>query len=268
MQKIREKYGPYALITGASSGIGKSYACLLSAMGFNLILAARRKPLLDEIAKTLSKQNNTHSLVVEADLSLQSGIDHLIAETKSIDVGLLINNAADASPGAFFKNDLSKEKSIIQLNILTPLELSHHFGKRLVERGRGGLIWVGSTMGLQGVPYVANYSATKAYAEIFCRSLQYELTDQQIDVQVVIPGPTQTGFAGKKELEIEKLPLNWMTPEQVVRASLMNLGKKTVVIPGEINKAFALLGSNWIFKDGIASLMGKFAKDVIPKEDL
>lgn len=266
MVNLKERYGPFALITGASSGIGRTYAYKLASLGFNLILAARKINILNTLGEELMTKHPIYVKTVQADLSDQNDVNELIKSTENIKVGLLINNAGNGYVGSFIQNNLQSEKAIIQLNIITPLELTHHFGNKMVKNGKGAIIWIGSTMGFQGTPYAANYSATKAFAETFCQSIRYELKGENIDVQVVAAGPTNTSAKQRNDIDFTKLPLIWMDSEAVVEDSLKNLGIKTLVIPGRMNKIISMIGSNLILKKGFITLIGNFVRESLPKK--
>ena len=261
MEPLFKKYGPYALITGASSGIGKCYAHTLADHGFNLILTSRKIKNLNALSIDLQHKFDIHALAIQADLSLEKGVKLLMQtiDKLEIHIGLLINNAGDGMAGSFFNNDIEKEKTMLQLNVLSPLELTHHYGNKMMKKGKGAIIWIGSSLGIQGAPYLANYAATKAYGEIFCMSLQQELKGKNIDVQVVAPGAVNTAVKNRNGVNYDKLPLLWMEPEEVVHTSFNKLGKKTLVIPGIHNKAMALLGKNLVFREYYLSLLSKFA---------
>ena len=164
------KYGPWALITGASSGIGEGFAHQLAEQGFNLVLVARRGDRLEQLGKLLADHHGIQARSLVVDLANPNCLQEVKLATESLDVGLLINNAGTGHPGAFLKSDLEEEIRVNQLNCLTPMQMAHHFGNKMSFSGRGGMIFVSSAMGYQGTPFMANYAASKAYSLVLGES--------------------------------------------------------------------------------------------------
>src|SRR5690349_10153763 len=156
-------FGPWAIVTGASSGIGEAFARQLAASGLHLVLVARRLATLDEIGSRLANEYGIQYRAVGVDLSDEDFLEKIREATRNLDVGLVISNAGATVYGNF----LTAEPTVIQrnlhLNVTAHLDLIHHYGQGLVQRGRGGVILVSSTAGLQGTPYMADYAAAKAY---------------------------------------------------------------------------------------------------------
>src|SRR5262249_30458277 len=159
----KNKFGPWAIVTGASSGIGKEFARQLAASGLNLVLIARRLPLLEALGQQLAQEFGVQYRAIGTDLSEENSLEMIVTETSDLDVGLLISNAGAGAPNEFLSADLSELRRIVQLNIAAHLNLTHHFGPKLAERGRGGVLLVSALGAAQGIPYMANDSATKAY---------------------------------------------------------------------------------------------------------
>lgn len=164
--KFPDKYGPYCVITGASSGIGEEFARQLAAGGLNLVLVARRKPRLDAIAAALCAEYSVETMVIEADLATDAGWRSVVAATEDLDVGLLVNNAGVEHIGSFFHDSVDFHMKLIALNVTTVCALTHVFGKRLVIRGRGGGIINVSSMLSQPVPWMASYCASKVSSQL------------------------------------------------------------------------------------------------------
>jgi hypothetical protein len=158
-----ETFGPWAVVTGASSGIGKEFARQLAANGLHVVLVARRLPLLEDLGHQLATTYGVQYRAIGVDLSEPDFLATLEAATRDPDVGLLISNAGAFLPGAFLQLDRSRLQQMVYLNVLAHLDVSHHFGQRLAARGRGGLLLVASTAGLQGVPFSAEYAAAKGF---------------------------------------------------------------------------------------------------------
>ena len=236
MNKFAEKFGPWALVTGASSGMGAEFAKRLAASGLNVVLAARRKDRLCSLATELEREYSIETKVVAVDLSRDDFLESLRDATADIEVGLLVNSAGFATSGHLLDNDLDAELAMLHVNSRAPLVLSHHFGRQMREQGRGGIIFVSSTVAYSGAPGWSNYAATKAFDLTLSDGIARELRHDGVSVLAVSPGPTQTEFwkvAGGK-------PLLALTPQQVVRAALKNLGRRSTTVVGWINKLIVL----------------------------
>jgi short-subunit dehydrogenase len=221
-----EKYGPWAVIGGATDGTGECYARELAAMGIHCVLVARREEMLDNLAKSLSAEFSINTRVVVADLSKQDAAKIIIAAVGDVEVGLYIANAGASNVIApFTEGALADWEALINLNARTPMALCHYFSKAMLERGRGGLLLMASGTGLGGQPYVSVYSACKGFSINLAESLWAEMHPQGIDVLSVIAPlintPTlQRGFGGQDMAG--NIP-GLFEPDEVVRISLEQL---------------------------------------------
>lgn len=227
-----EKYGPWAVVTGASDGIGQAFTEELAALGMNLVAVARRDGRLQQLAGELRRKHKVQTLVVAADLSTAGGRAAVVHDTRDLDVGLLVAAAGFGTSGALLDASLETERNMLEVNCLAVLEQSMVFGQRFVERGRGGMILVASLLGWQGVAGAAHYAATKAYVQSLAEGLHRELAAFNIDVLASAPGPVNSGFGGRADMRMGKAD----TPATVAKASLQALGKKATVIPGTLGK--------------------------------
>ena len=216
-------FGPWALVTGASSGIGKEFARQLAASGLNLVLVARRLSLLEEIGRTLADDYGIDYRVLELDLSQEDFLKRLEASTSDLDIGLVVSNAGTANPGEFLNSDPSVLHQMVRLCVLAHLDLAHHFGAKLATRGRGGMILLSGMGASQGVPYMANDSATRAYVLTLGETLNVELKKYHVNVTVLLPGPTQTALFDKIGLDAHSTPFPPLTVEQTVSEGLAAL---------------------------------------------
>ncbi len=230
--RFRERYGPWAVVTGASDGIGREFAVRLAERGINVLLAARRKELLDTLASELSERFGVQTAVVSGDLANPSSIDDLVARTRDLDVGLLVAAAGFGTSGPFVDANLSEELGMIDVNCRAVAALSHAFGRRFVDRKRGGIVFMSSLVAYQGVPRAANYAASKAYVQSFAEGLRLELKPLGVDVIASAPGPIRSGFAARASMTLGLA----QTPREVAGETLARLGHRGTVRPGWLAK--------------------------------
>jgi hypothetical protein len=225
---FNDKYGPWAVVTGASSGIGQEFAMQLASRGLNLVLVARRIERLDALAAQLSQQHGVRTEVIEADLSGLQAIDDIAQRTASLDVGLLVNCAGFTTTSPFLARSLAEQMTLLDVNGRAPMALTHVFGKRFVARARGGVINVASASAVLPMPQWANYAAVKAYVLQLSEALWYELRPHGVDVLALCPGNTKTAFAQVSGSGMK----GGMAPQAVVALALRRLGHAPVVVPG------------------------------------
>lgn len=235
MADFNTKYGPWAIVTGASSGLGKDFAIQLAEKGINVVLVARREDRLKALASDLEKNHSVEARVAPIDLSREDFMPDLKKITDGLDIGLLVNNAGFANNGNFLDNDLEAELRLLHVNCRAPLILTHEYGKQLRERGKGGIIFVASIAGFSGIPLWANYAASKSYDMLLAEGIAGDLKKSGIDVMALCPGSTKTEFAEVANIN----HLMAMESPDVVRFGLRKLGKKNVVVAGMMNKVNA-----------------------------
>ncbi len=234
---LRQRYGEWALITGASAGIGTEFARALARDGMSCILTARRAERLQSLAAELQQAHGVATRVVAADLSAPGEVDRLAAAVADLDIGLLVNNAGHGIAGRFAQQDPARLSAMIQLNCVAPAVLTSHLLPPMLARGRGAVIITGSVAGRQPVPFNGAYSATKAFDLLLGESLWAELQGTGVDVLVIEPGPTATEF----QAVAGETPHEGEPPEQVVAVALNALGRQPSVISG---------WSNWLQATG------------------
>jgi uncharacterized protein len=227
------RFGPWALITGASAGIGKEFARQLAAHGINLVLTARRGAALEVLGAAVEKEHGVQVRALPLDLTRDDSVQALADETRDLDIGLVISNAGDAVPGEFLTTSREELHAIVHLNVLAHLDLMHHFGSRLARRKRGGLLLVGALGASRGVPFMANAAATKAYVHSLGEALHLELGEHGVTVTVLMPGPTDTEALAK--LGIENPPVKPLGVEQCVSEALVALdANRPRIVPGRL----------------------------------
>ncbi len=240
--KFHQRYGPWAVIAGASEGIGQSYAHVLAEKGLNLVTLARRIEPLERDAELLRRRHHVDVRPVSLDLSSTTLEADFAQAIEGLDVGLLVYNACYSVIGEFKDVAVSAHKTMLDVNCVAPSTLSHHLIPALMERGHGGIILMSSMSGFQGTAMVANYAATKAWNINFAQGLWEELSPHGIDVLGCIAGATSTpGFEGNTP-EDKRSKAFPMPPERVAREGLKALGKRPLHITGRINRAVDWMG--------------------------
>ena len=230
-----------ALVTGASSGIGKELARLIAADGYDLVLVARRQERLEELARELSVAHGVSARVIIADLADPASPKRIVEEleTERIAVDVLVNNAGLGIYGRLWKSDITRQLEVIQVNVVALTDLTGRLLPGMVSRARGRIVNVASTAAFQPGPYMAVYYATKAYVLSFSEAIAEELKGTGVTVTALCPGPTITEFqeaAGLEDTWLFRGPLV-MDAAKVARAGWSGARRgKRVVIPGLGNK--------------------------------
>jgi short-subunit dehydrogenase len=188
------RYGPWAVVTGASDGIGRSFAAAIAKSGLNLVIVARREDALRDLAERLRHDYRVAVTAIVADLSSSEESARIERETRDLDVGLLIAAAGFGVSGPFVDNDIYVELNMIDVNCRALAQLTHAFARRFATRKSGGIILMSSLVAFQGVPLAANYAATKAYVQTLAEGLHDELRPLGVDVLASAPGPVKSGF--------------------------------------------------------------------------
>lgn len=234
-----------ALISGASGGIGYELAKEMAQQGHDLVVVARSEAKLLAMAQEFNQKYNVQVQVITKDLSQPSAPDEIFAECEdaNITIDMLVNNAGFASYGLFHELDRGKEMNMMQLNMMALVHLTHLFLPSMVERGNGRILNIASTAAFQPGPLMAVYYATKAFVLSFSEAIANELDGTGVTVTALCPGPTQSGFQSRADMEASKLVQNGlMAAETVAKIGYEAMMKgKTVEIPGFSNKVGAAL---------------------------
>lgn len=246
----KDTFGPWAIVTGASSGIGKEFAHQLAASGLNLVLIARRLALLEEVGRELARDFGIAYRAVGVDLAKPDFLETIEAATEDLDVGLLISNAGTGHPSTFLALEAGELLNLVQLNALAHLRLAHHFGRRLAKRGRGGILLVSALGAKEGLPYMANDGAAKAYVLSLGEALHVEFQKMGVRVTVLLPGGVKTPVVAKlgldargspkRPLSKNLLPVKPVAVEQCVAEGLAALNaNRAIHIPGRMFRIMA-----------------------------
>jgi short-subunit dehydrogenase len=230
MTEFVDRYGPVALVTGASSGIGWAFAEELAERGFDLAVAARRTDRLEELAAKLATVHGTKTRVIAADLSDPAAPAAILKATADLDIGLLVSNAGFNLKGAFEKPDASAMAKMLTVNCHAPMQLAHGFIPRLKARGKGGIVFTASVEGLIGCPYSTAYSASKALVISLGEGLWGELQGEGIDVLTLCPGATESEATAKYAEQygmVDKL----QPAREVAKLTLDNIANGPTFVP-------------------------------------
>jgi short-subunit dehydrogenase len=240
--KTLKRYGTTALVTGASSGIGKSYARAMAKDGLNLVLVARRKHLLDELAAELGRAHGVQVHTLVQDLTQMDAADKVADYVlqAGLEIDILVNNAGFGTHGVFDELGLERELEMINLSCRLPVALTHKFLGGMKKRNRGAVVFLSSMAGTMPVPFMATYSATKVFPRFFAESLYGELAGSGVDVLAVLPGDTSTEFRETADLA-NAFPIPARSSDDVVKTTFDALGKCPSVIDGAANKMSAFL---------------------------
>jgi len=231
----------YALVTGASSGIGECFVRALAARKWNLVLIARSGEKLSALANELASAHGIQAAPLPVDLSAPGAAGRLAAtlQDRQLEIGLLVNNAGFGARGRFHRLSLDRQCEMLRLNVHALMELTHWLLPPMLEKRKGAVINVSSTASFQPVPFTAVYSASKAFVTNFSMSLAEELRPYGVSVVTLCPGGTQTNFFEASHYGTRKLPGGLQDPRQVVVEALKALDHGGgLVVPRLFNKFF------------------------------
>jgi len=231
-QRFREKYGPWAIVTGCTSGIGEAIATQLAERGINLVLVARREAVLRKQSENFGQEYRVGTRTLCLDLAQPGATGRLAQATDDIDIGLLVVNAAVEYHGEFFDRGLDAHEYLLQLNVTASMQMARIYGEKMLGRGRGGMLLVSSMGGYTPQPYIAHYGASKAYLSSLGEALHRELKGKGVDVTVLAAGLTDTPMGAA----YHKMQFHLMSPDDVARAGLEAIGRTPLVVPGLRNK--------------------------------
>jgi short-subunit dehydrogenase len=245
------KYGPWALVAGASDGLGAAFAAGLAERGVNVVLLARRQEVLDQVAAEIESRTSAQTRTLAIDLA-QPGAAAAVAEaTGDLEIGVLVYCAgADPNYAPFLANPIENAEAMVQRNCMVPMQLCHHFAPAMVGRGSGGIVIFGSGAGLVGAPNMVAYGASKAFDMVFAEALWSELHDKGVDVLGVILGKTNTPALRQLEhsrgqiSSPDEVPSGAGTVDDVIAEAFENLTDGPTLFAGDAMRAAEqMLGS-------------------------
>lgn len=234
---FKQKYGTTALLAGASEGIGAAFAEALAAEGMDLVLVARRRQPLENLATEIEGKFKIKVISIPCDLAEEDALDTITGALAGREIDILVYNAALSFLGPFMGKDQADNLKMTRVNMITPLKMVHHFGGRMLERKRGAVILMTSLAGFQGSGYLALYASTKAFLRILAESLWYEWKEKHVDVLACCAGATSTpGYINSQPEKTGILVPRVLKPGEVAAESLKRLGRQPSFIAGRGNR--------------------------------
>lgn len=268
MDAFRARYGPWALVAGGSMGMGAAYSRQLAQKGLNVVLVAEAPEPLETLARSLAAEHGVQTRAVLADLSAPDVLAVLDAATRDLEIGLLVYNAAHSVVGRFLDVALEDKLRMVEVNCRGPLLLCHHFGTRMVTRGRGGIIVVASLSGFQGHAMVGTYAATKAFDLVLGEALWEELRAYGVDVLAFCPGATRTpAFQATNPRPTGGLSPPLMDPDEAVAEALAALGRGPTHIAGRTNRLAAFVLHRLLPRRRLVELMSRTTRAMYDRRD-
>ena len=250
------EFGPWALVTGASSGIGREFARQIAASGINVVLVSRSQDVLEAVGRQLHEAHGVAYRVIATDLSEPGSEEKVIRETAALEIGLLISSAGSGQPGAFLAFEPEELKRQTQLMGVSHMLLTHHFSRRFAKQRRGATLLVSALGADSGIPFHANPAAAKGMINTLARSLHAELKAHGVGITVLIVSPTETPLIQKMGLDASPMPIKPMSVEQCVREALEGVKKrKMVVIPGRFYRIMNALMPHSLVRAMTANMM-------------
>ena len=259
MQDFRTRYGNWAAVAGASEGLGAAFATELARRGMNLLLIARRGDVLRAVADGLRRDHGVEVRVLALDLASPDLAEALSDATADLDLGVIVYNAAFVPVASFLDLEDEALEQLMGVNVQGPVAFLRALLPSMRERGRGAVVLMSSLAGMQGSPRIAAYAASKAFNTVLGESLWHELREHGIDVVVSCAGAITTPRYLKST---SRIPPGTMTPDAVARETLDALGKGPRVVPGALNRFFAMLFDRLLPRRTAIRLMAENTKDL------
>ncbi len=254
------RYGTWAVVAGASEGLGAAWAEALAARGLHLLLLARRPDVLEATAASIRGRHRVEVRAVALDLAGAELGTELERLTEGLEVGLAVFNAAHAPRGQFLDLSLADQLRSVDVNCRGPLTLAHVLGRRMAARGRGGLVLMSSLTAFQGSPFLATYGATKAFNLVLGEGLWFELRARGVDVLACAAGATRTPGFLRASPDGEPGQLE---PAQVVEEALARLGRTGVMIPGRFNRFASFLMRRILPRRTAVGILGNRTRNLV-----
>lgn len=255
---FRTRYGPWALVAGASEGIGAEFARQIAAQGINIAAVARRVELLDRLEGELTSRFGVEVRTLSTDLAAHDAAAIVRETTQDLEIGLMVYNAALSPIGPFLEHGIDDALRALDLNCRTPLALAHAFGRDMAARGRGGLLLMSSMSGLQGSPLIATYAATKAFDLVLGEGLWDELRGSGVDALAFCAGATRTpNYEASAPRRLSRFAPSVMEPGPVATEALGCLGTVPSAIAGRSNRISSWFMQRMLSRRRAIEIMGR-----------
>lgn len=237
---LKEKYGEWGIILGATEGVGKAFCEKIAANGMNVVMVGRREEMLKNLGKEIENKYNVKTLVIVADFANPTSVENIFQQTKDLDMGFMSYVACFHSFGKLQDIPWEKHEQMLNVNVITFLKCFYHYMGIFSKQNRGAVINVSSLTGISSSPFNAQYGAGKSYILKLTEAVAYEASKSNVDVEVITLGTTLTpsllsnlpgGPAGEAVMKTA------LTPEACIEEAFENLGKNFSVIAGEHNRA-------------------------------
>jgi len=258
------RHGPWALVAGASEGLGAAFADGVARAGLDVILVARSEDKLRAQARAIEASRGVRALPIAMDLGRSDVAEALTEAVGDREVGTLIYDAAYAPIGPFLERPIADAMTAVDVNVRGPLALSHAFGGPMAKRGRGAIVLVSSMSGFHGTALVATYAGTKAFGRVFAEGLWDELRAAGVDVLSSCPGAVRTPrYQASTDREVGPV----MESEEVVRETLEAIGEGPTLVPGRASRAARLLLGRLLPGRLAVRLMGRSTRTLYGERD-
>jgi hypothetical protein len=258
MKDFARRYGPWAVIAGASEGLGAAFADAIASRGVNVVLLARRKNALEDVAREVTKRG-VEARTVACDLADASFVTAMIEATRDIEIGLGVYNAAYSFIAPLLERPIEDAMRVVDVNVRGPLRFVHALAPAMVTRGHGGVVLVSSLAGFQGGPRLAAYAASKAFNVVLAESLWAELRPRGVDVLVTCPGATRTPNYAKTTAKEAPGALD---ASDVASRSLDALRSGPTFVPGAVNKLARFFLGRVMTRSGAVGIMATSTRDL------
>ena len=269
MSDFQNKYGPWAIIAGASEGLGAAFTRAIAERGINVIPIARRKEMLENLSQMIRDNYSVEVRPLVLDLASPDILEEVKKETDELEVGLLVYNVGLSLIGTFLHRTLQEHETILNTNCRTQLLMTHHFGSLMKDRRKGGIVILSSLAGFQGTAMVAHYAATKAYNRVLAEGLWDEFKTYGVDVLSSCAGATATpNYLNSKPKKLNPMAPPVMSAEEVVKESLHALGKKPIHITGRWNRLASFFTHRLFSRKKAVSTFSKSTRDMYEEDYL
>jgi short-subunit dehydrogenase len=254
---LKQKYGPTALVAGASEGIGAAFAIYLASEGIDLVLVARRMEPLEELAARLEDQYNINVSCIPCDLSHPDAINRVADALNGREINILVYNAALSFIGKFTSVSSEEQSAATRVNMVTPLNLVRFFGEKMLGKGKGAIILMSSLAGFQGSGFLSLYAATKAFNRILAESLWYEWKNTGVDIIGCCAGATATpGYLNTSPEKSGFFTPRVLDPAEIPPECFRMLGKQPSWITGRSNRIASFIMQKILPRKTAINLMG------------